>query len=135
MGAITRTSSSSIRPAPTSGLAPALLGGNTAIEDVRQDTSGNAYLAGSLSGVADFAGTLIAAKGAADAFVVKLSPAGAHLSSQKYGDANASGARDIGVDRVGSVLLTGDYSSTIDLGSGVMTSPMGVKSAFLARLP
>jgi hypothetical protein len=112
------------------------LGAPTTIHSVDTDAVGNVYLTGALSGVADFAGTLLAANGGLDVFVVKLSPAGAHLSSQKYGDAGSSTARDIALDAVGNVFVTGTFAGTIDFGSGLLTNLPGVNySGFIARLP
>ena len=96
------------------------------------DGVGNIVMTGRLIGSADFGGGPIVSGGANDAYLVRLDPAGGHLSSQRFGDALDQYGRAVAVDSSGKVLMTGRFHGAIDFGAGALTSAGG-SDVFLAR--
>ena len=82
---------------------------------VATDAAGNIYVAGQ-TGSPDFAVTAGAAQttfgGGSDVFVAKFSPDGSLLWCTFYGGNGSDGARGIGVDAAGNVIVAGSTTST-----------------------
>jgi hypothetical protein len=99
--------------------------------------SGDVVLVGSARGNVDFGGGELPSADSAhhDAFVARLSPAGDHVSSQRYGDgpadqiANAVAALDDG-----DVVIAGEISGSLDCGNGTTLSSAGGSDVFLGRI-
>jgi hypothetical protein len=90
---------------------------------------------GFFSTSADFGGGALTTGGGWDTFVAKYSATGGYLWAKSF---NAPGSydmpRDIGVDRNGNVVITGYFTSTIDLGGGVLSAVVaGVHSTFVGK--
>ena len=84
---------------------------------------GNVRVTGSFSGAVSFGGETFQSKGAADGFVAKFGPDGAHLWSKSYGDGNKDGttaAAAAATDAAGNVLVTGSFSGAVDFGGGTL---------------
>ncbi|MCC6557504.1 MAG: hypothetical protein IT372_31520 [Polyangiaceae bacterium] len=108
---------------------------NQDVVDVVADAQGNIYLAGNFEGTIDLGGGPLVSTGAGatDVFIAKLSPAGAHLWSKRFGSADYDDeVRRLSLDPAGDLLLTGGFASTIDFGGGTMTT--GGPSPFVAKL-
>jgi uncharacterized protein (AIM24 family) len=112
-------------------------GGTTADQalDIVADSSGNAVVLGFFSSSTDFGGGALTTAGGWDTFLVKYSATGAYLWAKSF---NAPGSydmpRSIGVDGNGNVVITGYFTSTIDLGGGVLSAVVsGVHSTFVAK--
>jgi hypothetical protein len=90
------------------------------------DPAGNALVAGSFVDVLDLgAGPMTAVQNSFDVFVLKLSPAGAHVWSKQYGDPVAAKFDEcygVASDPMANVLLIGGYGATIDFGLGPISS-------------
>ncbi|MGD0922008.1 MAG: SBBP repeat-containing protein [Terriglobia bacterium] len=102
---------------------------------IAADGSG-VVVTGYFRGAVSFGGGGLTSAGAMseDIFVVKLSGAnGAHLWSKQFGDVGPDEGHGIAVDGTGSVLVTGDFSGTVDFGGGPLTSAGGY-DIFVARL-
>lgn len=99
---------------------------------VAADTSGNVLLTGSFQGAAGFASTTLTSAGDRDAFVTKLSPAGVHLWSKRFGAAAQDRGQALAVDGNGNVAVTGYFQGSVDFGGGALTST--AIDVFVARL-
>ena len=99
---------------------------------VAADASGNVVLTGSFQGTAGFAGTTLASAGDSDVFVSKLTAAGAHVWSKRFGAAMQDRGQAVAVDASGNVAATGYFQGSVDFGGGVLTSTS--IDLFVARL-
>jgi len=101
------------------------------------DSSGNIYVGGHFSGTVDFdpgAGTTnLTSAGGADAFILKLSNAGAFLSALDMGGAGNDTVTGIAIDPLGDVYLVGTFQLTATFGSTILTA-QGDTNFFLAEL-
>lgn len=107
--------------------------GNNAGRSVGVDASGNVAVAGFFEGAVDFGGGPLTSAGFRDGFVVKLSAAGGHVWSKRFGDTNDDDAYFTRIDSYGSPIVTGHFNGTIDLGTGPLTSA-GQHDIVLAKL-
>ncbi|MEE9269989.1 MAG: SBBP repeat-containing protein [Candidatus Krumholzibacteria bacterium] len=83
--------------------------------DVAVDTAGDVWLTGFFEGVVDFGGGPLAAAGDTDVFVAKLTAAGNHVTSQRFGGAHKDRAHRIALDRFNNVLVTGQFGGDLDV--------------------
>ncbi|HEX8341951.1 MAG TPA: hypothetical protein VF624_13675 [Tepidisphaeraceae bacterium] len=110
--------------------------------DVRLDAGGNAVVVGQFTAVMDAdpsgATRSLAAAGATDGFIVKLTPSLGHAWSRRFGSGGADRATNLAVDRGGAVYVTGQYSGRVDFsggaGTGWHTSVNGSKDAFALKI-
>jgi hypothetical protein len=110
---------------------------------VALDSVGNAIVAGELTGSVDFGGGALSSAGGSDVFVVKLSPAGEHVFSRRFGDAaEQQRPQALAVDGANDLLVAGVFDGELDFGVGSLSLPAGTcpkeawcKSAgFVAKL-
>ncbi len=94
------------------------------------DASGNVYVEGEFSGTANFGGADLVSQGLNDTFLVKLSPAGAHLWSKRFGDAMDQTGVGVALDSAQNPVFTGVFSGTIDFGGASLTSQGGIDVFF-----
>jgi len=92
---------------------------------VAVDAAGDAIVAGSFRGTADFGGGPLSSAGSDDVFLAKYAPGGAHLWSRSFGGSGSDVAKAIAVDAGGNVAITGRFSATVDFGGGPLTSAGG----------
>ena len=87
---------------------------------IATDRSGNVFLIGRFSAKIDFGGgVLLTTAGGYDIFVAKLSSAGSHLWSKRFGGTqNNDLGFGIAVDGNGDAFITGQFDGTVDFGSG-----------------
>jgi len=107
-------------------------GGNA----VATDSSGNIYLTGSFNTSINFGtsgGTNLATAGGADIFVARLTSAGGHSWSKRFGGTSYDGGRGIAVSSAGVVAVTGYFQLTADFGGGALTAA-GTDDVFLQSL-
>ncbi len=107
--------------------------GNQIARSVTSDASGNVYIAGDFSGTANFGGSNLVSAGLADAFVVKLTSAGAHVWSKGFGDAADQTGFGVVVDAAGDVYATGSFNGTMSFGGAPITS-LGGTDVWLVKL-
>lgn len=88
--------------------------------EITVDASGNVLLTGSFEGTMDLGGGPLTSAGGYDIFVAKLDPTGAHLWSERFGDADRQICTAVTADASGNVLLTG-YGG-VDFGGGTLAN-------------
>ncbi len=97
------------------------------------DASGNAFLAGQLTGSADLGGGTLTSAGSDDVFITKRDANGAHLWSKRYGDSAAQYVLGEATDASGNLFVVGYFAGTIDFGTGPLTSAGGM-DIYIAKL-
>ncbi len=101
---------------------------------VAVDNLGNVVVTGNFLGAVDFGGGSIANSGGSDIFLVKCSPAGAHVWSKGFGTGSAVSetSNAVAVDGDGNVLLTGSIVGSLDFGGGPLMGN-GSYDVFIAK--
>jgi len=90
---------------------------------VTVDRVGNVVVVGTFQGTVNFGGAaLTSASAANDIFVVKLSSAGGHVSSVRYGGPGDDYAYAVAVDRDNNLVLGGTYYNGASLGGPVLNA-------------
>lgn len=93
--------------------------------DIGVDGTGNIVLTGTFLGTVDFgAGPLTNPSPVANVFLAKLDPNGSAIWSQQFGPSSAD-VTDLGVGAGGTIAIIGSMWSTVDFGSGPLTSAGG----------
>ena len=109
---------------PSSNIAVSVFGGQSNEEtlSIAVDSSGNIYSTGIFTGTVDFdPGDGVAnltSAGENDIFVSKLDPSGNYLWAKRFGDTTGDTGKSIAIDSSGNVLVTGDFTGTIDFDPG-----------------
>ena len=85
---------------------------------VAADGSRGVVLTGDFTASGNFGGGTITGGGGADIFVAKYDAAGVHQWSRGFGDTGIDVARGIAVNGPGNVVLAGNFTGTVDFGSG-----------------
>lgn len=101
-------------------------------QGVAVDAAGNAFVIGYFSGSADFGAGALTSAGMSDAFLAKYSPTGAALWVNRLGGTSNDRGYAVGVDALGSPVVTGYMVGTVDFGGGAITSAGGA-DVFLAK--
>lgn len=86
------------------------------------DLGSNVYFTGYYKGAPDFGGGPLTNNGSYDAFLVKLTSAGAHTWSKRFGDAGDQRGVAVATDHWTNVYLGMDFTGTIDVGNGNVTT-------------
>jgi hypothetical protein len=100
-------------------------------ESLAVDAYDSVYVAGYFIGDIDFGGGTLTSNDT-DTFAVKFSSAGAHLWSQRFGEADDQKPYGLAVN-ADSLVLTGAMAGSADFGAGTVTSAGG-KDIFMMRL-
>jgi len=109
--------------------------GNTRVEGVAVDATGNLLVTGQFVGSVDIGGGPLTPAGECAIFVAKLSGAhGSHIWSKGFGTTGCtSDQQQVAVDATGNVLTTGDFNTgTVDFGGGPMTGAASL-NIFVAK--
>jgi len=80
------------------------------------DASGNVYITGYFAGTINLGGANLTSAGNEDIFVAKFNASGVHQWSQRFGDAASQTAFSIQTDGFGNVVITGNFSGTLNFG-------------------
>lgn len=110
--------------------------GGASFRNPAPNSAGNIVLAGRFEQTIDLGGGPLVSAGVDDVFLAKLDPAGDHLFSKRFGDAQAQYVGDCNTVAVGpgdAIAFTGTMFGAVDFGGGPHTSPIGATSAFIAR--
>jgi hypothetical protein len=91
-------------------------------QDMVLDNADNVYLVGGFAGPAAFGSTTLTPVGLGDAFVAKLSPAGAFLSAISAGGASNEDGRSVALDSTGTLIVAGLLEGQANFG-GVKLKP------------
>lgn len=98
------------------------------------DGSGSVYVTGSFQGTVNFGGGNLVSAGQGDTFVMKLDASGAHVWSERFGDAADESGEAIAVDSAGTnVVVAGYYDGTPSFGGGALPAAMG-DNVFVTKL-
>lgn len=96
------------------------------------DQNDNLILVGDLVGELDFGAGPMVCQGSQDAYLAKFDPNGEVLWSQRFGMTGTTRILDVAVHEDIGIVVTGEFSGTVDFGSGVMTcSVASYRDAFL----
>jgi hypothetical protein len=96
------------------------------------DPSGNVAITGNFEGTVNFGGGPLTCAGSQDIFLAKFDASGAHLWSQRFGDAEYQLGYSVAFDPSGNIAITGNFAGTVDFGGGPLTS-VGFEDIFLAK--
>ncbi|MEZ4301900.1 MAG: SBBP repeat-containing protein, partial [Polyangiaceae bacterium] len=109
-------------------------GGNQFGADIATDVQNDVYLTGGFEGTVHLGGGTLTAVGAVDVFLGKLTSAGAHIWSKRYG---APGANPsivaLAPSPFGGLFFAGTSDGVVDFGGGALPAGGGV-DAFAVRL-
>src|SRR5260370_8919617 len=105
------------------------------VNGIALDSSGNVFVLGVFTSAATIAGVPLTTVGGWDTFVAKYSSSGAPLWAKSF---NSPGNYDLptalATDLNGNVIITGHFTSTINLGGGVLSAPVvGTQAVFPAK--
>jgi len=91
---------------------------------VAASKSGDLVITGYFNGTLDFGGGPLISKSNNDIFVAKFNGKGHHIWSHNYGGKKTNFAHSyaVSIDSNEDVIVTGDFSGTLDLGGGLLTS-------------
>jgi hypothetical protein len=98
------------------------------------DANGNVAAVGYFAGTSNFGGADLTSAGSNDVFVVRYSAAGAHMWSNRFGDADDQRAYAAAVDAAGNIALTGYFYGTVSFGGTPLPNTGGGADIFLAKL-
>ena len=85
---------------------------------------GNIYVVGEFSGSTAIGSKTLTAVGAADLFLLSLTPSGTVRWAKAFGGAGNDGATGAGVDAAGNVYVAGYFEDTVDFGLPMPATPI-----------
>ncbi|MBM4090052.1 MAG: tandem-95 repeat protein [Planctomycetes bacterium] len=97
------------------------------------DASGGIFLVGSIFGSATFGETTLVSQGATDMYVAKLDHDGNFLWAVGAGGTDIDSARDVALDTLGHLYVSGHFRNTVSFGGQEFTSN-GDFDAFVTKL-
>ena len=100
---------------------------------IAADSAGNCYVAGAYKHMITVGGVTIKAKGASDAFVLRLGPTGNVIWARTLGGSADDVADEVAVDSSGYVHVTGYFTGAAAFGTHALTAS-GKADVFVARL-
>jgi len=105
---------------------------------IAADPSDNWFFTGGLYGTANFGGGNLTSTDDADVFLVKLTPAGDHVWSKRYGvSCGQQNATGVASDAQGNVIVTGYHDGSLNFGGTNLSGPScfsGRHWTFVAKL-
>ncbi|MDH4038706.1 MAG: SBBP repeat-containing protein [Candidatus Krumholzibacteria bacterium] len=96
------------------------------------DATGYVCLTGYFHGTASLGGSNLVSAGSADIFVARYSPSGAHAWSRRFGSTGSDFGHAIDTDSFGNMIMTGNFSGSVDFGSAILASAGGTDMVCLA---
>ena len=99
---------------------------------VKTDSANRIYLTGYFDEIVDFGGGAIGDGGSYDVFLAKLDSSGNHLLSKGFPVLGDQFGDAIGVDAMGNIYIVGDFSTSIDMGGGLVNS-VGKFDAYVTK--
>jgi hypothetical protein len=107
-------------------------GSEQAALDVAVDGLQNVYITGHFWSTVDFGGGTLTSAGSSDTYLAKFNSGGAHVWSQRFGDASGQVGYSVASDAFHNVVVTGTVRGTVDFGGGILTSA-GSADVFVAH--
>ncbi|MEC4987029.1 MAG: hypothetical protein SAJ37_22280 [Oscillatoria sp. PMC 1068.18] len=104
-------------------------GGN----EIATDQTGNALVIANTYGTVKVDDTFLRHQGSQDIFITKYNPNGTLLWAKQIAGENSEQGRGISSDRANNVLVTGQFTGTINLSGKQLTSRSQQKDIFLAK--
>ncbi|MGK3989216.1 hypothetical protein WME99_39590 [Sorangium sp. So ce136] len=108
-------------------------GSDQKVLGVAADRAGNFLLVGEFEGSLNVLTPPLTSRSDHDAFLAKLDPAGETVWAMPFGREMDQRATAVDVDALGTIVFTGMFGGSIDLGGDLMTSQLG-HDAFVAKL-
>jgi hypothetical protein len=102
---------------------------------IAADATGNVFVTGYIgsgSGGPDFGGGALFSAGLSDVFLVKYSPTGSHVWSQRFGGSGNDTGMALATDAAGNVYVIGSFEQSVNFGGGSFTSA-GLRDVFVAK--
>jgi len=96
------------------------------------DGNGNVVMTGYFTGSVDFGGGALSSSGL-DVVVAKYNSAGTYIWSKRFGGFDTQIPNAVAVKSTGEVTVVGYFATSIDFGSGLLTS-LGTSDAFVALI-
>ena len=121
---------------PTGKVKWAVSGGGPQYDlpySIAADSAGNCYVVGAFKDKITVGGVTIKAKGASEAFVLRLGAAGNIVWARTLGGAADDVAEDVALDASGNVHVTGYFTGTAAFGTHTLTAA-GKIDVFVARM-
>ena len=97
------------------------------------DGGNNVFVAGYFLSSLDLGGGVMGSAGDQDIFLVKLTSAGAHLWSKRFGNSLTDKPEGVAVDGNGNLIMTGMIQGTVDFGGGPLANVSWIADAFVAK--
>jgi hypothetical protein len=101
--------------------------------DLAVDSSGNAYITGSLSGTALFGATTLTSAGGFDTYIAKVDSGGNFIWAKRAGGTSDDYGRGIALDSSGNAYITGSLQGTALYGATTLTSS-GSYDTYIAKV-
>lgn len=101
---------------------------------IATDALGNVYVSGQFSQTVDFGSGNVSAIGDNDIFILKLDADGNLQWVRTMGASGNDDAKSIATDPSGNVYVTGQFSNTVDFGSGTGVTSGGDNDIFVLKL-
>jgi hypothetical protein len=95
--------------------------------------SGQLAVIGTFTGTGQFGSATLTSAGDSDVFVSTFDPTGNPLASKSLGGAGTDDGRAVVFDAAGDLLLAGDFSDSVDFGTGAVMS-QGALDAFVVKM-
>jgi hypothetical protein len=108
--------------------------GSTTINSVRTLSNGEIVVLGDFTGSIDLGSGSVAAAGARDAFVAKLSPSGQLLWGSVLSATGATSIRELTVTAQDEIIAIGNFTGTADLGGALTLPSSGGLDMFITKL-
>jgi hypothetical protein len=98
------------------------------------DGGDNVILVGPVYSSINFGGQNLVSAGLGDVFVAKLSSAGAHVWSKRFGDAADQTTLAVATDAADNIALVGTFIGTLNFGGGVSLTTANPSDSFVVKL-
>jgi len=99
------------------------------------DSSGNVTVTGEFQGTADFGKGPLTSAGDSDVFVASYDAAGNARWAERFGAGGTDRGYSVAVDSWGNLAVIGQFSYTVDFGTGPLTSAGNLDAFVFFRTP
>jgi hypothetical protein len=103
------------------------------VHGLAADAAGNVVMVGTLRGTASLGKLSATSHGGDDIYVARLDGSLTPLWLSSFGSSGAESASAVAIDADGGILVAGQFSGSLDLGTGALPHP-GMNDIFIAKL-